>query len=81
VGEGEYKTAPVLVRHYEQSYAWEQAEAMYGKEIEALPGGKIPAMIELAGFYARRGGYQEALEILQNAAQEREGILDIGADG
>ena len=77
VGEGDYKTAPVLARHYERTRAWGQAEAMYEKVMEVLPGGRIPAMMEYAGFFARRGLYERALEVMESAAEEREDDLDI----
>jgi len=77
--EGEpYRSIPVLARHYEGVGRWGEAERRYRQAVEVVSkGDRLTAKMDLAAFLARKGAYEKALGVLQDAAEERPGDLDI----
>ena len=67
----------LLARFYESQEKWNQAEKTYSEAVDASPQGNVAALMNLAGYQARRQNYDKALETMQNALDIRKGDLNI----
>jgi Tfp pilus assembly protein PilF len=58
----------ILARFYESAKKWDQSESTYIEAVQTAPEEDIVPLFNLAGYYARRKSYPQALETLEKAA-------------
>jgi tetratricopeptide (TPR) repeat protein len=67
----------LLARFYESRENWPEAEKNYLKAVAVSPKEDVGALMNLAGFHARRKSYEQALDAVRKAAEVRKDDLDI----
>ncbi|MBW2023063.1 MAG: tetratricopeptide repeat protein [Deltaproteobacteria bacterium] len=75
--DGDPQSLFVLARFYEERGDWSRAEETYLKAGERASKQDVSPLMNLAGFYARRGKYDKALEQMNRAQALRKDDLAI----
>ena len=77
LADTEYRSIPAIARDYERRGKFNKAGKVYRAVVDSVEGEeKVAFLKELAGFYARRQSYEEALGVLKAAFSLRD-ELDI----
>ena len=77
VSEVKHQDLQILAHFYEDQNKWEQAEKIFLEAVVASPKKDVSALVNMGKYYARRGTYDKALQILLEAAEIKKDDLDI----
>jgi tetratricopeptide (TPR) repeat protein len=72
-----HRDLQVLARFYESRKQWKNAEKSFLEAVDVSPKEDVAALVNLGGYFARRGFYDKALQAMQKAEKIKKDDLNI----